>query len=166
MADIEPCPKCGRADFTSKPGRTLHVKSCKSDGSTIEDPCPHCGRKDFNSMSGRTLHVKNCKAAGKANLPALTAKPKKKAKRNTAKLVDYEKFNCELNAIAEKMENLQVDFRSLAQHAEAVGHDGFEVFCQYFADKRIQMHIDSVRGYANAYTKAAFDQSKKPQPWE
>jgi Zn finger protein HypA/HybF involved in hydrogenase expression len=63
----EGCPKCGRADFSSGSGKTLHIKSCQGPkpGQTPGDNCPKCGRSDFTSGSGKTLHVKSCKGSEK-----------------------------------------------------------------------------------------------------
>lgn len=59
---MEFCPTCGRKDFKSKSGRTLHVKNCKGPQSTDPtEPCPKCGKDSFSSNSGRSLHIKSCK---------------------------------------------------------------------------------------------------------
>ena len=60
---MDQCPTCGRTNFTSPSGRTLHVKACS--GSTVREtvelpPCPTCKKADFTSKSGRTLHTKTC----------------------------------------------------------------------------------------------------------
>lgn len=73
------CPKCGRADFTSKPGRTLHIKACKGSESIqlLETPCPICGEY-LNSLSGRTLHIKSCEEKAKQEIKSKkTKKPTK-----------------------------------------------------------------------------------------
>ena len=59
---MEFCPTCGRKDFKSKSGRTLHIKNCKGPQSKDPtEPCPKCGKDDFSSTSGRSLHIKSCK---------------------------------------------------------------------------------------------------------
>lgn len=59
---MEFCPTCGRKDFKSKSGRTLHIKNCKGPQSTDPtEPCPKCGKDTFSSNSGRSLHIKSCK---------------------------------------------------------------------------------------------------------
>lgn len=57
MKDFE-CKYCGRHNFNSKSGYTLHIKSCKGkDPKKLE--CDRCGQS-FSSTSGLTLHMKTC----------------------------------------------------------------------------------------------------------
>ena len=60
---MDQCPTCGRGNFTSPSGRTLHTKTCS--GAIVKEtvelpPCPTCKKSDFTSKSGRTLHTKTC----------------------------------------------------------------------------------------------------------
>lgn len=126
------------------------------------ESCPTCGRNNFKSKSGFTLHVKGCKGAA----DKIAEKPKKKRTKNTATLEDFERFRKILLEVADRMYENVEDLKRMADIADTVGHDGFAVWCRYFADTRIRAHIEDIVGYSGLYTESAYKRGKEPKPWE
>ncbi len=77
---MDPCPKCGKNNFSSSSGRTLHIKGCKGDliatRPNIPPPKPKAEptepteksehSPEYEAMKNRTMHI----------LPVLVLLPK------------------------------------------------------------------------------------------
>jgi len=57
---MESCPHCKRGNFSSKSGRTLHIKSCRGAAAKIEDPKPKKKSKKNTATLANYKHFHEC----------------------------------------------------------------------------------------------------------